>query len=79
MTPRPSSATTQQTYCLTYRGCTLYLLQRLSEQQHPKTTFYIFDNEDNNRELAHAFYRNLGCREQAEAILKSWIDLYRRT
>jgi len=74
----PPKSTSLQTYCCTHRGCTIYLLQRFNERQQPKTTFYIFDNEDAQRELAHAFYLNLGSREQAKAILKSWIDVYRQ-
>lgn len=78
MMPPPTTSSNQQTYCIAYRGCIIYLLQRLNEQQKPKTTFYIFDEEDDQRELAHAFYLNLGSVEKAESILKSWIDVYRQ-
>ncbi|WP_324680877.1 hypothetical protein [Hymenobacter sp. GOD-10R] len=66
-------------YCrLAHRGCVIFLLVRLNEQQQPKTTFYIFHRPDHGPALAHGFYRDLGSLQQAEASLKSWVEAYHR-
>lgn len=63
---------------LAHKGCAIFMLLRFNEQQQPKTTFYIFDNESLQQALVHGFYHDLGDQQQAEALLKSWVDAYRR-
>ncbi|OUJ67391.1 hypothetical protein [Hymenobacter crusticola] len=66
----------QHNYRLVHKGCAIYLLFRLNEQQQPKTTFYIFNGHA--RVLVHGFYYDLGYQQQAEAILRSWVEAYCR-
>jgi len=64
---------------LAHKGCAIFILVRFNEHHQPKTTFYIFASEAARQALVHGFYHDLGSPPQVEALLKSWVDAYRRT
>jgi len=65
-------------YRLAHKGCAIFILVRFDEHHQPRTTFYIFANEAARQALVHEFYHDLGSLPQVEALLKSWVDAYRR-